>query len=564
MRHRTRTDPTRPLTCPGAARAVRRSFGRLRADHHRSPPDRHPAGIGLLQLPRRVGSRLTSDPAGYSAADPITGTYNYAAGHRPARYPGLHPRPEAGSPGVGYGSNPFIDIGAYQYVNLHPPEVTASPRRRPRARRPVNFYTVGGISGVNTDARGRSTSPSTARSIPSTINANTVELVDLGSNPAPAARRRHQPRRQALVRQLDRHPDHQPGGRRPDAGHRRLPDHPLRQRLAGDHQPAGRGPGRREHGRRHLDRRAARPALGQRLPGRQLLRLVHHQHHAARRSCAGSLKLDPASDTNIVGDDITSSTLADLRRHGQRAQPAPGARRRPDGDPRHRHRGAGQRRVDDLLRRQPAPGSLSEPGPVHPPGRGHRRSPTTGGAFPVTVGVDAANTGLVTNTNPLPDLFGDLQRRGQRRSVACCPAPTAATTWPGSGSSTRAATSPIPTDPNAQVPFVVDTTPPTLTFTAPTADQVITSLNRTARSSSRSSTNKNIDHDPLHGGVDPGRSTPAPTASWARPTTSRSRSTPTRSRSRCSTQGIGGNGAEQITFSTEGTADQQPLSRSRC
>ena len=29
---------------------------------------------------------------------------------------------------MGYGSNPFMDIGAYQYVNLHPPQVTSRDR----------------------------------------------------------------------------------------------------------------------------------------------------------------------------------------------------------------------------------------------------------------------------------------------------------------------------------------------------------------------------------------------------------------------------------------------------
>ena len=49
-----------------------------------------------------------------------------------------------------------------------------------------------------------------------------------------------------------------------------------------------------------------------------------------------------------------------------------------------------------------------------------------------------------------------------------------------------------PNDPNAQVPFVVDNTPPTATFTSPTSGQVITSLTN-GQIQFTFTTNKNID-----------------------------------------------------------------------
>ena len=52
------------------------------------------------------------------------GTYNYKPFSGIRDLLGYIRVPDPGSPGVGFGSNPFIDIGAYQYVNLHPPEVT--------------------------------------------------------------------------------------------------------------------------------------------------------------------------------------------------------------------------------------------------------------------------------------------------------------------------------------------------------------------------------------------------------------------------------------------------------
>ena len=73
------------------------------------------------------------------------------------------------------------------------------------------------------------------------------------------------------------------------------------------------------------------------------------------------------------------------------------------------------------------------------------------------MGVDGANTGLVTNTAPLPDLARHLQRR----------ADGLLSPLPGDDSGYYVARVRVidqsgnqsnPTDPNAQVPFVVDNT----------------------------------------------------------------------------------------------------------
>ena len=128
------------------------------------------------------------------------------------------------------------------------------------------------------------------------------------------------------------------------------------------------------------------------------------------------------------------------------------------------------------------------------------------GNFSVTIGVDAAGTGLVTNTvrpaRPVPDLQCRVQRR---------PAPVSPTAG-GTNAVYYVAQAVVidqsgntsnPTNPNAQLPFIVDQTAPTAQFVSPTANQVITSL-----------TNGGVqftiidqqEHrpDPLHGGVDPG------------------------------------------------------------
>ena len=102
------------------------------------------------------------------------------------------------------------------------------------------------------------------------------------------------------------------------------------------------------------------------------------------------------------------------------------------------------------------------------------------------MGVDGANTGLVTNTSPLPDLFRHLQRRGQTAMLSPLPGDDSGYYVARVRIIDQSGNQSNPADPNAQVPFVVDNTPPTATFTSPTSGQVITSLTNGADHSSRS------------------------------------------------------------------------------
>ncbi len=142
---------------------------------------------------------------------------------------------------------------------------------------------------------------------------------------------------------------------------------------------------------------------------------------------AGSLKLDPASDTNIVGDNITDSTLPTF--DGTVSEPNPQL-----------VPVAGQTAILDVgisvlvngvettyFDPTQLPASLSNLAQYIRPNAGTAIS-TTGGAFAVTTGIDAANTGLVTSTQPLPGLFGSTTS-AWTASCRRCPATTAATTW---------------------------------------------------------------------------------------------------------------------------------------
>ena len=154
----------------------------------------------------------------------------------------------------------------------------------------------------------------------------------------------------------------------------------------------------------------------------------------------------------------------------------------------------------------------------------------------------------MTNTTALPDLFGTYNVGA---SGVLSP-------LPGTDSGYYVARVRIidqsgnqsnPNDPNAQVPFVVDNTPPTATFTSPTSGQVITSLTN-GQIQFTFTTNKNIDLTHFNASSIAAHRALVPTASSAMLMTSRSRSIPARSRSLISIQGTGGSGAEQISFTT--------------
>ncbi len=184
---------------------------------------------------------LSTDPSGITGPATAPGTYSYVpiSGQRDSL--GFIRIDDAGVPNTGFGKSPFQDIGASEYVNLHPPEVTAVTANLVNQPAPVNFYAVGGKSGAN--------------QTPQTINVTFIEpdrsqLDQCHHGAARGAGRQrcrsrahvHQPRGQAVLHQRDQHAGDQPGRQRAHAPDRRLPDHRAGQRLAGAVQPAGHRP----------------------------------------------------------------------------------------------------------------------------------------------------------------------------------------------------------------------------------------------------------------------------------------------------------------------------------
>ena len=99
-----------------------------------------------------------------------------------------------------------------------------------------------------------------------------------------------------------------------------------------------------------------------------------------------------------------------------------------------------------------------------------------GGAFQVTVGVDAADTGLVTNTSVLPDLTGTYNV-GVNGVLSPLPGDDSGYYVAQVRIIDQSGNQSNPADPNALVPFIVDNTPPVVTVTSPTEGQVVSSVN---------------------------------------------------------------------------------------
>jgi large repetitive protein len=143
-------------------------------------------GSGYFSFPDEWEPVLTSDPNGYSGPSSNVDTYNYEPISGVRDILGYIRVPDPGAPSVGYGSNPFIDIGAYQYVNLHPPQVTAvsatETSTSSSGSTTVPFYTVSGEAGTNQTPLTLEVTFSEPID-PSTLTGTTVQLEELGVAP---------------------------------------------------------------------------------------------------------------------------------------------------------------------------------------------------------------------------------------------------------------------------------------------------------------------------------------------------------------------------------------------
>ena len=144
-------------------------------------------GTGEFTYPDQWQPVLSGTTNGFAGPSSNADTYDYQSYSGVRDILGYIRVPDPAVPGVGYGSNPFIDIGAYQYVNLHPPEVTAvtateTSTTSATGSTTIPFYTVGGEAGSNSTPLTINVTFSEPID-PSTLNSSTVQLEELGIAP---------------------------------------------------------------------------------------------------------------------------------------------------------------------------------------------------------------------------------------------------------------------------------------------------------------------------------------------------------------------------------------------
>jgi hypothetical protein len=433
---------------------------------------------------------LTSNPLGYGGPSVIPGTYNYEPISGQRDILGFIRQPQAGvTGGPGYGSNPFIDVGAYQYVNLHPPEVTGVTETPTQGATPVNFYSVGGISGLNQTPWTINVTFSGPID-PNSITPQDVTLVNLGSNPASplnlpinlAGKLGYDSTTNTLIINLA-------------ASGLTLGTDKYQLTLFGSGSPVLANPqgvaldGENTTGGLSTGAQLALPS-GNGYPGGNFFDsfIINTTPSSV---LPGSLKMDPASDTNIVGDAITTSNLPTF--DGTILEPNPTLVPL-----------LGQTAIVDVgiavvsggtttvyFDPKQLPSNLSNLAQYIRANAGTASTSATG-TFQVAVGVDGANTGLVTTNAPLPNLFPVYDVGADGLLGPTLPADDSGYYVARVRVIDQSGNQSNPADPNAQLPFVVDNTAPTASFVAPTPNQVITSLNNGAVDFTIT-TSKNID-----------------------------------------------------------------------
>ena len=431
---------------------------------------------------------LTTDPNGIAGTASVPGTYNFVPTTGVKDIRGLIRIPVPGVPGTGFGNNPFIAIGAYQYVNLHPPEVTAVTATLTPGAPPVNFYTVGGLAGANK-------TPYTINITfnepidPNSITPSTVNLVNLGSNPSQplnqpislAGKLSYDVATDTLIINLG-------------ASGLNLGTDAYQITLFGNGSPViTNRQGVALDGENTVNDSPTGATLplpsGDGNPGGNFFD-TFIINTTPPSLVPGSLKLDPASDTNIQGDNITSSTLptfdGTISESNPTLVPLAGQSAIIDIGVAVLVNGAVQIFFDPSQ----LTGGLSQYAGYVRPNAG--TAPTdASGNFKVTVGIDAANTGLVTNTSTLPDLF-PIYNVGSSGILAPVPGTDSGYYVARVRVIDQSGNQSNPNNSNAQLPFIVDTTAPTAQFISPAAGQVITAL-PTGAISFTITTSKNID-----------------------------------------------------------------------
>ena len=224
--------------------------------------------------------------------------------------------------------------------------------------------------------------------------------------------------------------------------------------------------------------------------------------------------MSPSSDTNIVGDDITTSATPTFT--GTISEPDPNLVPL-----------AGQTAILNVGIALDVNGTIEDffdpsqlPANLSSYAQYIRQDAGTGltdanGNFSVTVGIDAANTGLVTDTNPLPDLF-PIYNVGSDGLLSPLPGDDSGYYVAQVIAQDQSGNQSTPNDINPSYRSWSTTRP-----RPPSSPAQRRPGHHVAAQRWRcSSDHHEQEHrpDPFHGRLDPASPAPDPTASWARPT----------------------------------------------
>ncbi|MDR3620298.1 MAG: S8 family serine peptidase, partial [Paludisphaera borealis] len=394
----TRTNPATltPPLAPGASN-VRGGFGQVNDPRQ------------ILTLPGSNGFGfqdqwipvLATAANGTTGPSSVPGSFSFAPLQGQRDMLGFIRIDDPGTPNTGFGRSPFQDIGAIEYVNLHPPQVAAVTALFAGAGGILvsqNFYTVGGKAGANVTPQYLAVKFSSPIA-PSSISSDTVQLQALGvtANNAPgqlislAGKLSYDIGSQILYISLG-------------ASGLTLPTDAYRLILVGSGSQVIFNPQGVALDGENLTN-GDDPATGVQLPlpsgngypgGNFYNNFIINT--VASSITPGTFQLSPSSDTNVVGDLVTYATTPTF----QGAITEPNTALVPL---------AGQTAVIDIgvvwFDANGNPVGYFDPANTPAalkqfvrPNAGTALTDATG-KFQVTVGQDAANTGLVTNTNPL-------------------------------------------------------------------------------------------------------------------------------------------------------------------
>jgi hypothetical protein len=416
---------------------------------------------------------LTTTLNSYNGTGFLPGTANWVQLSSARGQDGLQRVDDPSTPNVGFGREPFYDVGAFEFRVLNPPKVTAvtalTNPQSPGGSQSINFYSTTTLVGANLTPKEIDVQFNQLID-PSTITASSVLLVGSGGDGIfgngndvtinLAGKLSFVAATHTLAISL--------------AGSGlTLPTDRYRLTLLGNGSTVLRNPqGLALDGENTTNDSPNGAQLplpsGDGFPGGNFY-LNFIVNTTPPSVTAGTFKLAPASDTNIVGDFVTFATLPSFV--GTISEPNPVLVPL-----------KGQTAIVDIGIALVGPtgttvyfaDSSNIPTNVLPYIRENAGTGLTdvNGNFTVILGLDGAGTGLLINKNPLLTSPYNVGSSGQ-----LVPIPGTVNGYyvarvrviDQSGNQSN------PNNPNAQAPFVVDTVPPVVSVTSPVPNSVLSS-----------------------------------------------------------------------------------------